>query len=203
MAMAEIRELLKELPNGATIASRDVIHLAPERSAVDMAMSRLNAAHEITRVAWGVYIKGDHTTPQPSSEEIARVKARDFNRIIAKVSTEFANQMGLPPPENSAETFATTGRSSRIWSSKGPIQFVGACMRKIVLADSLIGTELRTMWHMGRTADPAPFIQHAVSTWTETNWDECAARFRQLPEWLSRYLALPRFRPGSRQFLLE
>ena len=43
MAIAEIREFLAPLPDGALIASRQLLHLARNRSAIDMAMSRLNA----------------------------------------------------------------------------------------------------------------------------------------------------------------
>lgn len=203
MAMAEIRQVLEKLPDGATIANRQLLHLAKNRSAIDMALSRLNAQKEITRTAWGLYIKGDRSIQQPSIAEIAKAKARIFHKIIARVSAHFAEQIGLPLPEQPAETFAINGRTSRIWSSQGPIQYVGASMRKIVLADSKVGTELRTMWHLGQKSDPAPFIQRTITTWSESDWDECAARVHQLPEWLSKILALPAFRPGSTQFLLE
>ncbi|MFN8657522.1 MAG: hypothetical protein U0105_14360 [Candidatus Obscuribacterales bacterium] len=203
MAIAEIREFLAPLPDGALIASRQLLHLARNRSAIDMAMSRLNASHEITRVAWGLYKKGGLHAPQPSTTEIAHAKARAFHRIIAHVSAHFAMQVGLPPPDEPADTFATTGRTSRIWSLSGPIQYVGASMRKIRLADSAVGTQLRTMWHMGRHTDPTRFIENAISGWTEDNWDEYAARFHQLPKWLSDLFALPAQRPGNRHFLLE
>ncbi len=203
MAIAEIREFLAPLPDGALIASRQLLHLAKNRSAIDMAMSRLHALHEVTRVAWGLYKKGGLHAPQPSTAEIARAKARAFHRIIAEVSTQFAIQVGLPPPEQPADVFATTGRNSLIWSSSGPIQFFGASMRKIVLADSAVGTQLRTMWHIGRHTDPTRFIENAISGWTEDNWDEYAARFHQLPKWLSDLFALPAQRPGNRHFLLE
>ncbi len=202
MAIEEIRKLLESVPEGAMIATRQVLHLAKNRGAIDTAMSRLHANKEITRIAWGLYIKGGPNTPQPSIAEIAHAKARAFHKIIASVSSQFARQVGLPQQEFPAEMFAVSGRSSRIWSSQGAIQYVGASMRKLVLRDSQVGTQLRTMWHLGKGSNPALFLEHTINGWTERDWDECAARFEQLPEWLSKMLALPTARTGSTQFIL-
>lgn len=203
MAIEEIRELIESIPEGAMIATRQVLHLAKNRGAIDTALSRLHANKEITRIAWGLYIKGGPNTPQPSITEIALAKARVFHKIIASVSAQFAREVGLPQQEPPAEMFAVSGRSSRIWTSQGPIQYVGASMRKLVLTDSTVGTELRTIWHLGRSSNPVHFLQHTINGWTERDWDECAARFQLLPEWLSKMLALPTSRSGTTQLILN
>lgn len=146
-------------------------------------------------------MKGNDFTPKPSVAQIAQGKARAFCKTIAEISAEFARRVGIEFVAKSESIFATNGRSCVIRSCHGPIQFVGASARKISMQDSPVGIQLRTVWHLGRQADPAAFIQYVAAEWSDRYWDEGCARFKVLPRWLSAMLALLS-RPDN-QILLE
>lgn len=203
MATAKLRKFLEKLQDGDMFAARDVLHLHRRANTVYGALYRLTKAGAIFRVAQGLYIKGNERTPKPTIAQIAHAKAEAFCKAITDISAEFARAMGIEFEAKSEAIFATNGRSSLIQSCHGPIQFVGASLRKTALQDSPLGIQLRTMWHLGRHADPAPFVQMAVTQWSEVDWDESNARFKLLPYWLSAMLALPLVRPGNGGFLLE
>ena len=150
MATAKLREFLESLRDGEMFTARDVLHFSKRRGTLYGALYRLNKSEEIFRVAQGVYIKGSKNSPKPTIAQIAHTKAQAFCKTVALVSIDFARLIGIDVRATAEAVFATNGRSSTIWSCHGPIQFVGASLRKIALQDSPTGVELRTMWHLDR-----------------------------------------------------
>lgn len=189
MATARLRKFLKNMQVGEMFAARDVLNFSRRRPTVYGALYRLNKLGEITRVAQGLYIKGSENSPKPTVSEIAHAKARAFCKTVREIGLAFARGIGIEIETKSQSIFATSGRSYTIKSCHGPIQFVGVSLRKIALQDSDTGIELRTMWHFGRRADPAPFIQNAAQ-WSENSRQESDPRFKLLPYWLSSMLPL-------------
>jgi hypothetical protein len=202
MATAKLREFLETLKDGEMFSARDVLHFSRRRGTLYCALYRLNKSGEIFRVAQGLYIKGNRTAAKPTVTQIAHAKAQAFFKTVAEISIDFARGIGIEVQASAEAIFATNGRSSTIWSCHGPIQFVGASLRKIALQDSTVGVQLRTMWHLGRNSDPAHFVQHAAVQWSESNWQETDARFKLLPYWLAALLALPLSNAGRSPVLL-
>lgn len=193
-----IKEQIEKLELGEMVASRQVLHHG-RRGSVDTAMSTLFKEGFIFRVAQGIYIRGDEHTPRPSADQIARFKSSVFRKEVAPIDIEFARALSFevdPAIENGL--FATTGRSGRIWTIDGFVHFTGSSLRKIVLSESKIGTELRTIWHMGCGEPTESTMQHVIREWTEMSWDEANSRMAELPQWLAEHtLKLPRAGPNQ------
>jgi hypothetical protein len=202
MATAKLREFLKRMNDGEMFSARDVLRLSRRRKTVYAALWRLNKKGEIFRVAQGLYIKGGENAPKPTVTEIAHAKASAFFKTVAEISADFARRVGIEFKAKSRAIFATNGRSSIIRSCHGPIQFIGASLRKIALQDSLVGVQLRTVWHWGRHSDPAP-VRIAAIRWSDANRQECDSRFELLPYWLADMLALPFENRSRTPVLLE
>lgn len=203
MATAKLREFLKSLRDGEMFTARDVLHFSRRRGTLYGALYRLNKSGEIFRVAQGIYIKGSINAPKPTIAQIAHTKAQAFCKTITEISLNFARRIGIEVEAATEAVFATNGRSSTIWSCHGPIQFVGASLRKIALHDSQTGVELRTMWHLGRHSNLLRFKLNADKQWSQNNWQESDARFKLLPYWLAALLALPLSDAGMNPVLLE
>lgn len=202
MAMGRIRQHLKKLKRGQIFSSRDMLHHG-RRNNVDVSLHRLNKGELVTRVGQGLYIKGDRKTPKPSAEEIARYKASAFEKTITKISTELATLLKQDCDRSAVAHFITNGRSSRIRSWHGPIQFLGASPRKASLGDTKVGIALRTAWHLARGHYSSEIFRHTTRGWGPTDWDECERRIRTLPQWLTEIMGMPTFRLGSDNYLLE
>jgi hypothetical protein len=202
MSTAEsIRKRIERMRRGEIFTTRDMVHHG-KRGAVDTTLCRLNKNEVITRVAFGVYIKGNPKSPMPSVEKIARTKSNGFRRLISSIDVSLAKKLKFPvEPARCGRLFATSGRSSMLWTIHGFIYFVGASLRKISLAESTIGTELRTIWHLGNRQHLHHAIKHVVDTWTDQCWNEAESRMKELPQWLSEHmLKLPR--AGANRFRL-
>lgn len=199
MAVEKIREHLATIEDGEFFCTRDMLQYG-SRSAVDNALSRMNANHEITRACYGLYLKGDCRNKMPSINEIVRAKAEAFHREIVRVSRAMAEALGFPIDEETSGYFATNGRSSGFWTCHGRVKLVGTALRKVVLGDSPVGVQLRTLWKIGKHCIEQKHVERVSKHWTEAQKDECAARTRQLPQWLTEALGLPQQRPGAARF---
>lgn len=202
MAMGRIRQHLDKLKRGQMFSSRDMVGHG-RRNNVDVSLHRLHKAKVITRVAQGVYIKGDRKTPKPGIEEIATFKGAAFEKTITKISIKLAAALKQDCDRTATAHFTTNGRSSRIRTCHGPIQYMGASLRKASLGDTKVGIALRTAWHLARGHYSSEIFRHTATNWGPKDWDECERRIRVLPQWLSEILGLPSFRLGADNCLLE
>lgn len=197
-AAAAIRDCIKYMRVGQIFTSRDMLRHGT-RAAVDNELSKLNAKKTITRVAFGVYVKGSPKAPMPSIITIARTKSDGFRRQIAPIDVRLAEDLNFTKTKDTPERlFATSGRTSKIWTIHGYIYFVGTSLRKIQLSESKVGTQLRTVWHLGRDQDLIPVVR-ILKDWNDRCWREAESRSRELPQWLyQNVLRLPH--AGASQF---
>lgn len=193
-----IREVVDGMPEGQIFATRDMLKYG-SRNAVDMTLYRLNASKVITRLTYGLYMKGGPTVLKPPIEEIARLKARAFHRNVVIVSADLAEKLDLPFENEAVGVFATNGRTASIKTCHGTVGFIGGSVRKIIMGDSPVAIALRNAWLLGKR-DKKEWLQKAITEWTSQQWDECDARVKQLPQWLSEWLLLPLNRSGAARF---
>lgn len=191
-AAGTIRDCIKKMNVGEIFTTRDMLKHG-SRTAVDNALYKLNKCHAITRVAFGVYIKGNPNTPMPSVHTIARTKSNGFRRMIAPIDVPLAKRLKFPTEAGAKNRlFASTGRSSKIWTVHGFIYFVGTSLRKIALTESKVGSDLRTIWQMGKGKNIDLVTKHVIG-WREEFWDEAHSYAKELPQWLFEHtLKLPR-----------
>lgn len=204
MSKALVLKYLELLQEGQMFATRDILHLGI-RPTIDVITHRLVKSEVITRLANGLFMKGDgkDETTMPTAEEIARAKGRAFDRDVSPIDQNMADKMRLDVRSKGRRFFATNGRSTSFWSSRGRIHLLGMAPRKITLRDSRVGTQLRTLWRAGDRFVEPKHIDAIKESWSPSNLDECSARIKQLPQWLSSRLYLPDFRPGAERFRLR
>ncbi len=192
MAIKQIREHFKNLGPLEIFCTRDLLQYG-KRTAVDTATFRLVKQKEIKRLASGVFIKYNDSGLRPSDEEIAMAKAKAFDRQIVEISRALALELGVPINENADAYFATNGRTTQFMiEKKRLVQFVGVAPRKVELGRTRVGTELRTFWKIGKRSLPSVRVRLLANNWSWRDANECAGRIRQLPQWLSEMLGLPR-----------
>lgn len=192
MALKEIRNHFKRVGPEEIVCTRDLLKYGT-RSAVDTATFRLVQNKEIKRLTSGVFILYNNSGWVPSDQEIAKAKAKAFDRVIVEINRELAVALGAPMDSNADAYFATNGRTTRfVVQKKRTIQFVGVAPRKVALGQTAVGTQLRTFWKIGRNELNSIQVRLLADNWSFIDAYECAGKVKQLPQWLSEMLGLPR-----------
>lgn len=198
MAVSDILEHINKLVPGEIFASREMLKYAP-RNRVDKTLCHLNKDKVIKRVGWGLYTPGDGTI-LPSAADIVRAKARAFNKVLVEINRTLARQLRKNLDPDAKCFFATNGSSTKFWTIQGPAQLIHVAPRKEALSDSDVGVDLRTLWLAGKAYIAEEDIERVSRAWTEEAFDECSARIKQLPQWLSTLFGMPDYRPGAAAF---
>lgn len=198
MAVSDILEHINRLNPGDIFSTREMLKYAP-RNSVDKTLHYLNKEGVITRVGWGLYTPGDGTI-LPSAEDVVKAKAHAFDRILIEIDRSLASQLRSDLDSDAKCFFATDGSSTKFWTIHGPAQLIHVAPRKEALSDSAVGIDLRTLWLIGKAYIDDKDVATLCRNWTEAAFDECSARMKQLPQWLSTLFGMPNYRPGAAAF---
>lgn len=195
MAVSDILGRINRIKPGKVFTSREMLKFAP-RNAVDKTLHHLNKAKVIKRVGFGVYTPGDGTV-LPTLDEIVKAKAHAFNRKVVSINRRLARRLREDADSNAEGYYATDGSTTKFWTCHGLVQLIHVAPRKEVLGDSNVGVELRTLCRVGRNYLDQKDVDRVCAKWTDAALDECSARIKQLPQWLSTLLGMPNYRPGA------
>lgn len=91
---AFIRRHVNSLEEGQMFEILDVLTYGA-RPNVDFALQELVKKGRIVRLAQGIYMRGDETTPLPKVEEIAAFKARMIGAVFADIHEDESRRLKL------------------------------------------------------------------------------------------------------------
>jgi len=111
--IACLRRFINALDDCQVFTSADVSHCG-KRSAIDMALTRLVRKGLITRLANGVYMKGDEFDQRPMAVEVAQIKAKRFGKTLFLDTSDIVKSSNSSTETDSEQTvvFTIDGYSS-------------------------------------------------------------------------------------------
>jgi hypothetical protein len=164
----KIRSTIAKLPKGAVFSSADFVSLGT-RASIDQTLYRMVNAHEIVRIARGLYrVAGE----VDSSAVTLAIQKKTGERVGATVSNLSASTVIVVP---------TSGQSRTLITDTHQIQFRRMSQRKIKLSQTSKGLVLLDLWNRGMKNLTMVEIKQATSDWSE---NEINAYISLIPEWL-------------------
>lgn len=183
----QILEHARQLPKGAPVAARGLLHLG-NRPALDQALSRLAERGQLTRAGRGLYllpVKSRFGTRGPSVEEAITALAAQRGELIVPSGAAAANSLGLTTQVPVRSVYLTSGRTRKVTLGKQVVELRHAPNWQLVLAHKPAGQALRALAWLGPEA-AAPALQKLKRKLTAEAFDELVAAAPQLPTWLAR-----------------
>ena len=176
-----VRRHLNNLIDDKPFSIRDFLIYGP-RSSIDQIFQRLLKEVRVYRVARGVYMKD--TSPQPSIDEIVKVKAAAFGRTIATHGAAALNRLTNKRKGILRLTFACSGATSSFRIGNLIVRFKRASARKMQQGDSPVGLVIRALWHLGKCALTIETAAQVVSGFTRDDRRIFRLSAALMPQWM-------------------
>ena len=183
-----LRRFVYSLNRGQMFTTKDVLRFGT-RKAVDCALKRLVEKGEIVRLASGVFMRGDESTPLPTPLEVARIKAKAYGKKIATHGDEVAQQLKLIETAGNTETLALwiDGSSSSFKYGNIKIVFQSTSKRKIRLVKKgRAGLSLVALWHIGKNKVTQKEISRCMPN-KSIEKEQLKDALKNVPQWLSEF----------------
>jgi hypothetical protein len=189
----QILEETKNLPEGAPIAAKALLHLG-KRAAVDQALSRLAVRGKLLRARRGMYLRPVESrfgTRPPSVEKV--VEAVRNSETIVSSGAAAANRLGLTTQVPVRQVYLTSGPSRQLRLGKQIVELKHAPHWQLALAGSRAGEVLRALAWVGPHA-----AKKALRTLQKSLTPEEIGKLKtvasSLPTWLAPSIsALPAY----------
>jgi hypothetical protein len=147
----QILEETKNLPEGAPIAAKALLHLG-NRAAVDQALSRLAARGKLLRARRGMYLRPVESrfgTRAPAVEKVVEATAARNSETIVSSGAAAANRLGLTTQVPVRQVYLTSGPSRQLRLGKQIVDLKHAPHWQLALAGSRAGEVLRALAWVG------------------------------------------------------
>lgn len=182
-----IKSLLKRMPLGQIFTTRDLIGLG-SRPSIDNCIYRLVKKGLISRIARGVFCKGDQI-PILTPLELARIKAHAFNKEVYEHETTTAQRLGYVATEQSqrkeSRIFATNGTGSTSFMSViGLIQLKPASARKRPQHKNEVWELLKSLWCLGKGGTTSRIQKRITEVWGRKSQESLQTFCASVPQWL-------------------
>jgi hypothetical protein len=151
-----IVKYIENMPEGATISARSLLHLG-SRAAVDQALSRLVRKGWLMRVARGVYVcpvEGRFGVRPPSPAKVVETFAELKGETIASSGAAAANAMGITTQAPVRQVYLTSGPSRELRLGEQVIELQHAPPWQLLLADRQAGAAIRALAWLGPKHSP-------------------------------------------------
>jgi hypothetical protein len=164
----KIRSNIAEFPKGKVFSSADFLSVG-SRASIDQTLYRMVNAHEIVRIARGLYtVAGE-------------VDTHTVALAIEKKTGERIGNALLNPSTSTVIMLPTSGLSRIVITSGHQIQFRRMSQRKVQLSQTAKGLVLLDLWNHGMKNLTTIEIKRATSDWSQKDIDGYASL---IPEWL-------------------
>jgi len=182
-----ILEATKELPEGAPIAAKVLLHLG-KRAAVDQALSRLAERGRLLRARRGIYLRPVESrfgVRAPSVEKVLEeTKVRSGETIVSSGAAA-ANHLGLTTQVPVRQVYLTSGPSRRLRLGKQVVELKHAPRWQLALANRRTGEIVRALaWVGPETAERA--LRSISQKLTPTEVKELKSAASSFPTWLAK-----------------
>ncbi len=182
-----ILEATKELPEGAPIAAKALLHLG-KRAAVDQALSRLAERGRLLRARRGIYLRPVESrfgVRAPSVEKVVEeTKVRSGETIVSSGAAA-ANHLGLTTQVPVRQVYLTSGPSRRLRLGKQVVELKHAPRWQLALANRRAGEVVRALaWVGPETAERA--LRSVSQKLTPTEVKELKSAASSFPTWLAK-----------------
>ncbi|MDI3567372.1 DUF6088 family protein [Bradyrhizobium sp. Arg816] len=184
---SQILEFTKELPEGAPIAAKALLHLG-KRAAVDQALSRLTERGKLLRARRGVYLRPVESrfgVRAPSVEKVVEeTKVRSGETIVSSGAAA-ANRLGLTTQVPVRQVYLTSGPSRELHLGKQIVELKHAPGWQLALANRRAGEVVRALaWIGPKTARQA--LRSVSQKLTPVEVSELKSAAFSLPTWLAK-----------------
>lgn len=183
----QILEYAKQLPEGATVAAKGLLHLGT-RAAVDQALSRLAERGQLIRAGRGVYllpVSSRFGTRAPSVEQAVEALAAQRGETIVPSGAAAANNLGLTTQVPVRSVYLTSGRTRKLNLGKQVVELRHAPRWQLALAHRPAGEAVRALAWLGpEEAESA--LRVLKEKLPSAAFGELVAAAPQLPTWLAR-----------------
>jgi len=177
---------------GSVFTPGDFLAVA-DRSAVDLALSRLVKDGQLRRLTRALYdfprIHPRLGPLSPDPDDVAKALARETGSQVQIAGARAANALGLSTQVPAKNTYLTDGPSRRIVLGKRVVDLRHASPKHLIAPGTPVGTVVQALRHVGqlRAADVA---QIAVHTLSDSDKKTLAFAAVQAPAWMRPTLVL-------------
>ncbi|WP_407114794.1 DUF6088 family protein [Bradyrhizobium sp. LMG 9283] len=182
-----ILEATKELPEGAPIAAKALLHLG-KRAAVDQALSRLAERGRLLRARRGIYLRPVESrfgVRAPSVEKVVEeTKVRSGETIVSSGAAA-ANHLGLTTQVPVRQVYLTSGPSRRLRLGKQVVELKHAPRWQLALANRRTGEVVRALAWVGPEAAERA-LRSLSQKLTPTEVKELKSAASSFPTWLAK-----------------
>lgn len=187
---AKILRFIARKAKNEIFATRDLLSFGP-RNDVDQTTHKLVKSGELHRLAWGLFVIAGSDLSQITDKHIAEAKAFAFRREIVEHATDAGERMGIQGPPNPGPAFSTRGRSSSFVNRVTGIRiyFKGISARKFVMAGSVTGDMLRSMWNLTSKGLTDEVLDVVTTMMNASHRAQLPAFAALMPEWLHENFA--------------
>lgn len=185
---SSIRRFVNALAEGQTFTTRDVVNLGP-RSAVDRALAKLITKDRIVRLAHGVYMRGDETTPLPSLAQIASAKAASYGKELLVQKEDLLEKLRLTAAcsDKSVITYWVNGSSSEFKYGDKKIIFKSVSAKRVqLLKKGGPALSLAALAHVGKKKVTRTEIM-MTATFNNHERQQLKELLHAVPDWLSKF----------------
>ena len=185
-----IKAYIAELPEGADISARELLHLGP-RTAIDQALSRAARHGNLIRIERGRYTVpivghfGIRTAPVQTV--LSNISAATGETIVENGASA-ANLLGLTTQNPVRYVFWTSGPSRMLSLGRLRVELKHKPQWMLQLPQSRPGSAMRALVWLGK-AEIKSAMKHVCSTLDAKEMRELFGLRRSAPAWLARELA--------------
>jgi Family of unknown function (DUF6088) len=186
----KILEYLAELPEGASVSARGLLHLG-SRAAVDQALSRLVQRGQILRVGRGLYVCPVETRfgqCLPSVEHVVQALAELKGEVVASHGAAAANTLGLTTQVPVRMIYLTSGRSRQLKMGKQIIELRHAPGWQLLMTGRQAGDVIRALAWLGE-AHAGEALRMLRRRLPASALEEIVGARSRLPTWLARQVS--------------
>lgn len=183
-----IRRFINQLAEGQMFTTRDLLCFG-SRTSVDQCLRNLLRKEKIERLARGVFMRGDQTTPRPTEVEIAMVKAAAFGKELSIHGDDLAAKFKLPSsPKSDTIKFWVNGSSAsefKIGKTKVILKPASARMIRLV-KQAGPALSLAALSHLGKKKVTRTEIL-MTATFSNHERQQLKESLKEVPQWLSKF----------------
>ena len=180
----EIKRHIASLPRDQIFTTGDMLHHG-SRSAVDQVLRYLVNNERIQRLCRGVFVRD--LSIEPSVLEVARVKAKRFNKEMVQTAHDVLRKFAIPLPKDEREILAVNGRTSHFRYGHVTVRFKGVSNRKVQLGETNVGHILRHLWFLGSDHCLFLLLEKVVEKFGPHERFDLKRCARLAPAWLTFY----------------
>lgn len=182
---SKIRRFISRKSKNEIFTTRQLLCFG-RRAEVDQTTYRMVKDGELHRLAWGVFVIEGSDLSQITDEQIATAKALAFKREIVEHATDAGERLQIGGPPTPGPTFSTRARSSSFLNrlTRVRIYFKGVSARKFVMAGSVTGDILRSLWNLSERGLTDDVMDIATTIMNASHRAQLPAFAALMPGWL-------------------